>query len=185
MSCPTTIRCTPHSFGKSDPDSAEQTAPGGPRWVAAAAGRCSHEPDRTADWTAITFAIAESDEDLAVAHLAFLAHGGHSALDVTPRRLPGPPRPSLRTRWRAISFLAAGPLPGPPGLRSAGYLQRRPCDQRQGSGPGGTPEARGETTSRLQRRRVVEVAARLRPSLRSEPGAAWWSMPQNRPRTQR
>ena len=32
---------------------------------------------------AITFAIAESDEDLAVAHLAFLAHGGRPALDVT------------------------------------------------------------------------------------------------------
>jgi hypothetical protein len=34
---------------------------------------------------AITFAIAESDEDLTVAHLAFLAHRGHPALDVNPR----------------------------------------------------------------------------------------------------
>ena len=30
---------------------------------------------------AITFAIAESNEDLAVARLAFLAHGDHPALD--------------------------------------------------------------------------------------------------------
>jgi hypothetical protein len=30
---------------------------------------------------AITFAIAEADEDLAVACLAFLSHGDHAALD--------------------------------------------------------------------------------------------------------
>jgi hypothetical protein len=55
---------------------------------------------------AITFAIAEADEDLAVARLAFLAHGDHAALDAAMEACLARRDRSLRTRWRAISFLA-------------------------------------------------------------------------------
>lgn len=55
---------------------------------------------------AITFAIAEADEDLAVARLAFLAHGDHAALDQAIDACLARRDRSLRTRWRAISFLA-------------------------------------------------------------------------------
>jgi hypothetical protein len=55
---------------------------------------------------AITFAIAEANEDLAVARLAFLAHGDHAALDQAIEACLARRDRSLRTRWRAISFLA-------------------------------------------------------------------------------
>jgi hypothetical protein len=55
---------------------------------------------------AITFAIAEPDEDLAVARLAFLAHGDHAALDAAIEGCLARRDRSLRTRWRAIGFLA-------------------------------------------------------------------------------
>ena len=54
---------------------------------------------------AITFAIAEPNEDLAVARLAFLAHGDHAALDAAMAACLARRDRSLRTRWRAISFL--------------------------------------------------------------------------------
>jgi hypothetical protein len=54
---------------------------------------------------AITFAIAEADEDLAVARLAFLAHGDHAALDAAMEACLARRNRSLRTRWRAITFL--------------------------------------------------------------------------------
>ena len=54
---------------------------------------------------AITFAIAEADEDLAVARLAFLAHGDLGALDAAMEACLARRDRSLRTRWRAISFL--------------------------------------------------------------------------------
>jgi hypothetical protein len=55
---------------------------------------------------AITFALAEADEDLAVARLAFLARGDHAALDAAIDACLACRDRSLRTRWRAISFLA-------------------------------------------------------------------------------
>jgi hypothetical protein len=55
---------------------------------------------------AITFAIAEADEDLAVARLAFLAHGDHVALDEAIEACLARRDRTLRTRWRAIGLLA-------------------------------------------------------------------------------
>jgi hypothetical protein len=55
---------------------------------------------------AITLAIAEPNEDLAVARLAFLAHGDHAALDAAIDACLARRDRSLRTRWRAIGFLA-------------------------------------------------------------------------------
>jgi len=54
---------------------------------------------------AITFAIAGADEDLAVARLAFLAHGDRAALDEAIDACLARRDRSLRTRWRAISLL--------------------------------------------------------------------------------
>jgi hypothetical protein len=54
---------------------------------------------------AITFALAEPDEDLAVARLAFLAHGDHAALDAAIDACLARRDRTLYTRWRAISFL--------------------------------------------------------------------------------
>ena len=54
---------------------------------------------------AITFAIAEPDEDLAVARLAFLAHGDHAALDAAIDACLAHTERTLYTRWRAISLL--------------------------------------------------------------------------------
>ena len=54
---------------------------------------------------AITFAIAEADEELAVARLAFLAHGDHAALDAAIDACLARRDRTLYTRWRAISFL--------------------------------------------------------------------------------
>jgi hypothetical protein len=54
---------------------------------------------------AITFAIAEPNEDLAVARLAFLAQGDHSALDAAIDACLARGDRTLHTRWRAISFL--------------------------------------------------------------------------------
>jgi hypothetical protein len=54
---------------------------------------------------AITFAIAEADEELAVARLAFLAHGDHAALDAAIDACLARTQRTLYTRWRAIGFL--------------------------------------------------------------------------------
>jgi hypothetical protein len=54
---------------------------------------------------AISFALAEADEDLAVARLAFLAHGDHAALDAAVDACLARTERTLYTRWRAISFL--------------------------------------------------------------------------------
>jgi hypothetical protein len=55
---------------------------------------------------AISFALAEADEELAVARLAFLAHGDHAALDAAIDACLARTERTLYTRWRAISFLA-------------------------------------------------------------------------------
>jgi hypothetical protein len=54
---------------------------------------------------AISFAIAEPDEDLAVARLAFLAQSDHPALDAAIDACLARTEHTLYTRWRAISFL--------------------------------------------------------------------------------
>jgi hypothetical protein len=54
---------------------------------------------------AITFAIAEADEDLAVARLAFLTQDDHAALDAAIDACLARTERTLYTRWRAISFL--------------------------------------------------------------------------------
>jgi hypothetical protein len=54
---------------------------------------------------AITFAIAEADEDLAVARLAFLAQGDHGALDAAIDCCLAQTERTLYIRWRAIEFL--------------------------------------------------------------------------------
>jgi hypothetical protein len=54
---------------------------------------------------AISFAIAEADEDLAVARLAFLAQDDHAALDAAIDACLARTERTLYTRWRAIGFL--------------------------------------------------------------------------------
>jgi hypothetical protein len=75
---------------------------------------------------AISFAIAEADEDLAVARLAFLAHGDHAALDAAIDACLARTERTLYTRWRAISFLVRvryeDQLSSPPDLGRAGQL---------------------------------------------------------------
>jgi hypothetical protein len=72
------------------------------RWLGY--GRGMTRTQRLAE-RAITFAIAEPNEDLAVARLAFLAHGDHAALDQAIDACLARRDRSLRTRWRAIAFL--------------------------------------------------------------------------------
>jgi hypothetical protein len=98
---------------------------------------------------AITFAIAEPDEDLAVARLTFLAHGDHPALDAAIDACLARRDRSLHTRWRAISFLVrvryqGHPRPGQPAAARAG---------RTSGGEGRAPGAplRDGTTSRARR----------------------------------
>jgi hypothetical protein len=71
---------------------------------------------------AITFAIAEANEDLAVARLAFLAQGDHAALDAAMDACLARRARTLYTRWRAIGFLARvryeDQLPGSPATAS-------------------------------------------------------------------
>jgi hypothetical protein len=74
---------------------------------------------------AITFAIAEPNQSLAVARLAFLAHGDYPALDAAIDAYLARRDRSLRTRWRAISFLSSSPLRGPPAAWSAGRNHHR------------------------------------------------------------
>ena len=54
---------------------------------------------------AIALALAEADEDLAVARLAFLAQGDHAALDAAIDACLARTERALYTRWRAIGFL--------------------------------------------------------------------------------
>jgi hypothetical protein len=74
---------------------------------------------------AISFAIAEADEDLAVARLAFLAQGDHAALDAAIDACLARTERALYTRWRAISFLVRiryedQPTPEQPATSPAG-----------------------------------------------------------------
>jgi hypothetical protein len=74
---------------------------------------------------AITFAIAEPNEDLAVARLAFLAQGDHAALDAAIDACLARTERTLYTRWRAISFLVRvrhedQPTPDHPATSSVG-----------------------------------------------------------------
>jgi hypothetical protein len=74
---------------------------------------------------AISFAIAEADEDLAVARLAFLAQGDHAALDAAIDACLARTEHPLYIRWRAIGFLVRvryedQPTPEPPATSSAG-----------------------------------------------------------------
>jgi hypothetical protein len=76
---------------------------------------------------AITFAIAEADEDLAVARLAFLAHGDHAALDAAIDACLARTERTLYTRWRAISLLVRvryedQPTADEPAASSAGHF---------------------------------------------------------------
>ena len=86
---------------------------------------------------AISFAIAEVDEELAVARLAFLAHGGNVALDAAIDACLARTERTLYTRWRAISFLARVRYEDHhlTSVQPAGAAARR----HQGSGPGETP----------------------------------------------
>jgi hypothetical protein len=74
---------------------------------------------------AISFTIAEPNEDRAVARLAFLAQDDHAALDAAIDACPARTERTLYTRWRAISFLARvryedQPTPDQPATSSIG-----------------------------------------------------------------
>jgi hypothetical protein len=100
---------------------------------------------------AITFAIAEADEDLAVARLAFLAQGDHAALDAAIDACLARTERTLYTRWRAISFLVRvryedQPTPEQPATSSAG---------RSNGGKGRAPRSvRSPTQNNCQARTV-------------------------------
>jgi hypothetical protein len=87
---------------------------------------------------AISFAIAEADEDLAVARLAFLARGDHAALDAAIDACLARTERTLYSRWRAISFLVRvryedQPTPDQPataGVGGVGGRGRAPGDPR-------------------------------------------------------
>jgi hypothetical protein len=88
---------------------------------------------------AITFAIAEADEDLAVARLAFLAQDDQAALDAAIDACLARTERTLYTRWRAISFLVRvryedQPTPNQPATSSAGRATGT-----KGRAPGGLP----------------------------------------------
>jgi hypothetical protein len=99
---------------------------------------------------AITSALAEAEEDLAVARLDFPANGDHPALDaaIDARAWPDATARSY-TRWPAISFLVR-----------VRYEDHPTPDQRQlpapvaraapRVGPRETPGAPGETTSQAK-----------------------------------
>jgi hypothetical protein len=75
---------------------------------------------------AISFAIAEADEDLAVARLAFLAQGDHAALDAAIDACLARTDRTLYIRWRAISFLVQvryedQPTPSEPARSRTGH----------------------------------------------------------------
>ena len=91
---------------------------------------------------AITFAIADADEDLAVARLAFLAQGDHAALDAAIDACLAHTERTLYTRWRAIGFLVRvryedQPTPGPPAA-----CQRRPHELGKSRAPRELPGPR-------------------------------------------
>jgi hypothetical protein len=88
---------------------------------------------------AITFAIAEADEDLAVARLAFLAQGDHAVLDAAIDACLARTERTLYTRWRAISFLVRVRYEDQPTPDQPATSRRRPLPRRQGSGPGEFP----------------------------------------------
>jgi hypothetical protein len=88
---------------------------------------------------AITFALAEPDEDLAVARLAFLAHGDHAALDAAIDACLGRTDRTLYVRWRAIGFLVRVRYEDQPTPDQPATSRRRPLQRRQGSGSGELP----------------------------------------------
>jgi hypothetical protein len=63
---------------------------------------------------AITFALAEPNEQLAVTQLAFLADGDHVALDPAIEACLARGDRTLYVRWRAIGFLARVRYPDQP-----------------------------------------------------------------------
>ena len=71
-----------------------------PGWLSS-----GYEPYRALDQRAITFAIAEPDEDLALARLVFLAQGDRADLDAAIDACLARTERSLYVRWRAIGFL--------------------------------------------------------------------------------
>ena len=88
--------------------------------IVAGMSRIEHLTER-----AIALALAEPNEKLAVARLAFLAHGNHAALDAAIDACLARTERTLYTRWRAISFLARvryedQPTPQQPATASAG-----------------------------------------------------------------
>jgi hypothetical protein len=96
---------------------------------------------------AITFAIAEPHEDLAVARLAFLAQGDHAALDAAIDACLARTERTLYVRWRAIGLLVRvryedQPTPEQPATSSA-----RRSNGSKGRVPGSS-RARGKTPAR-------------------------------------
>jgi hypothetical protein len=85
---------------------------------------------------AISFAIAETDEDLAVARLTFLAHGDHVTLDAAIDACLARTGRTLYTRWRAISFLVRVRYEDQPTPEQSATSRAGPLQRRQGSGTG-------------------------------------------------
>jgi hypothetical protein len=84
---------------------------------------------------AISFALAEADEDLGVARLGLPRPGRSRRLGRGDRHLPGPHRPHPAYPLAGYRLSGQGPLRGPADPGAAGRFQRRRLQRRQGSGP--------------------------------------------------
>ena len=88
---------------------------------------------------AISFAIAEADEDLAVARLAFLAQGDHAAVDAAIDACLARTERMLYTRWRAIGFLVRVRYEDQPTLDQPATASAGRSNGGKGRAPGSSP----------------------------------------------
>jgi hypothetical protein len=108
---------------------------------------------------AISFAIAEADEELAVARLAFLGQGDHAALDAVIDACLARTERTLYARWRAISFSSSESATRTSRPRSIRPLPAPAAPMAARVGPRGAPGAGGGRTSRASTSALPAVFA--------------------------
>jgi hypothetical protein len=88
---------------------------------------------------AISFAIAEADDDMAVARLAFLAQGDHAALDAALDACLARTERTLYTPLAGHRLPGQGPLRGPANPAEPAAPSSARSSSGKGSGPGKLP----------------------------------------------